>query len=328
MMASCPLSEGKQLNSSRPEIDESPSTAVPPTVTPERLPTFVIGGVRKAATTALWHLLDDHPDVGMGVIKEPQFFSRDAGRAETGDEFGPPRTGTFERGWDWYAQQFDHVQSAAQRGEASTMYFDSTDSAHLLRTYLPSVRLIFCLRHPVDRVYSHYWFERQSEYLPDFDEMVHTRHRRLEWYVHQSHYRVHLDRFASHFPPEQIHLVLDSDLADAPGSTLADVHRYLELEPLPVSVDAPRRRNVASASRSVGLNRLLTQHRGEWTRYVPSRLTPVFRKTKEWVLRQNAQPFDYPPMNSDVRAVLVDEFSEDVDAVERMLDRDLSAWRV
>lgn len=315
------------MDSSDSEVDQSSSGVFPSSVTPERLPTFVIGGVRKAATTTLWHLLDAHPDVGMGAIKEPQFFSRDAGRAETGDEFGPPRTGTFERGWEWYAWQFDHVQSSAHRGEASTMYFDSTDSARLLHSFLPDIRVVFCLRHPVDRVYSHYWYERQAEHLPDFDEMVHTRHRRLDWYVHQSHYRPHLGRFANLFPSDQIHLVLDSDLADAPDPTLRDIHRFLGLEPLPIATSAPRRRNVASTSRSVGLNRILTQHRREWTRHVPNQVTPLFRVAKDWLLRQNAVPLDYPPMDLGVRSALLDEFSEDVDEVERLLDRDLSAWR-
>lgn len=40
------------------------------------LPTFLIGGAPKAGTTALWALLDAHPDVFMARMKEPRFFTQ------------------------------------------------------------------------------------------------------------------------------------------------------------------------------------------------------------------------------------------------------------
>ena len=40
-----------------------------------RLPTFFIVGAPKAGTTSLYNYLDQHPQVYMSPIKEPNFFS-------------------------------------------------------------------------------------------------------------------------------------------------------------------------------------------------------------------------------------------------------------
>ena len=39
------------------------------------LPTFLVVGAAKAGTTALYHWLQQHPQIFLSPIKEPHFFS-------------------------------------------------------------------------------------------------------------------------------------------------------------------------------------------------------------------------------------------------------------
>src|ERR1700744_256409 len=48
---------------------------------PDKLPNFFIVGAPKAGTTSLFNYLDQHPQVYMSSIKEPNFFSEEI-RAE------------------------------------------------------------------------------------------------------------------------------------------------------------------------------------------------------------------------------------------------------
>ena len=41
------------------------------------LPDFFVIGAAKAGTTSLYALLDQHPDIFMPEVKEPEFFARD-----------------------------------------------------------------------------------------------------------------------------------------------------------------------------------------------------------------------------------------------------------
>ena len=45
-------------------------------ITPNTFPNFFIVGAAKAGTTSLAHYLDEHPQVYLSPIKEPNYFSR------------------------------------------------------------------------------------------------------------------------------------------------------------------------------------------------------------------------------------------------------------
>ena len=72
------------------------------------LPTFIIIGAAKSATTSLTKALGRHPEIQISQSMEPKFFGRH-----------------YLRGWEWYANQFEADPRRPLRGEASTMYTSS-----------------------------------------------------------------------------------------------------------------------------------------------------------------------------------------------------------
>jgi hypothetical protein len=114
------------------------------------LPHFLIIGAMKAATSTLHAQLAAQPGIFMATPKEPNFFSDD-------DQ--------WQRGIDWYRSLFASAPAGAIRGEASTHYTKLPDlplAVSRARQTLIEPRLIYLMRHPIERLISHYshlWLE-------------------------------------------------------------------------------------------------------------------------------------------------------------------------
>lgn len=112
-----------------------------------RRPHFVIVGAMKSATSTLQEQLILQPDIFMSTPKEPNFFSNNE---------------QYQKGHAWYEELFITAPEGALLGEASTHYTklpSYPESVNRMRQYLPDVRLIYVMRHPVDRLVSHYMHE-------------------------------------------------------------------------------------------------------------------------------------------------------------------------
>jgi len=117
---------------------------------PRRLPDFVIIGAMKSATTTLHKQLARQPGVVMSRPKEPNFFSDDR---------------NYARGLDWYADHFADPAPGDLCGESSTHYSKLPThprAARRLARTLPAAKLLYLMRHPVDRLVSHYVHERTT----------------------------------------------------------------------------------------------------------------------------------------------------------------------
>jgi co-chaperonin GroES (HSP10) len=107
------------------------------------LPNLVVIGGLKCGTTSLHHYLNLHPQIAMSRPKELNFFVAEL---------------NWDLGGEWYASHFD--PAAPVRGETSPHYtnlprFDGV--AERMRAVLGTrARLIYLVRHPIDRMLSHY----------------------------------------------------------------------------------------------------------------------------------------------------------------------------
>ena len=100
----------------------------------------------KSGTTTLCHLLGKHPDIFMSNPKEPNFFCR---------------PDIYARGFEWYESLFEDAAGQTAIGEGSTSY----TKAHLfpgvpekIASYRPDVKLIYIVRHPLERIESQWTF--------------------------------------------------------------------------------------------------------------------------------------------------------------------------
>lgn len=173
-----------------------------------RLPNFFIIGARRCATTSLWHWVRSHPEVHMTALKEPSFFVAEH---------------AWDRGFGWYQRLFENAGLATAVGEASTTYADPchTGVPDRIASALPDARLIYAIRHPVDRIVSEYrYFARCSPMKSPLDEAVLDPAMLAE-----SMYAATLDRYLLHFARDQILVLLYEELR---GNCLATMRRVFE----------------------------------------------------------------------------------------------------
>ncbi|WP_420453986.1 sulfotransferase domain-containing protein [Rubrivirga sp.] len=292
-------------------------------------PDFLIAGAAKCGTTALWHLLDAHPGVGMTYIKEPRFFTREEGGLERGVvDTSIPRSGTYDRGPDWYRELWRDAPPGAVLGEASTVYFVAPDAPALIRAHAPDARLIVMVRDPVDRMYSHYWQERKAGWdWGEFRALVADDHPRVRYYESTSHYRAHVERFLEHFDRDQILLLAKEDLDDEPERVLTEVFAFVGVDPAFRPRALGRRFNRQRMPRYPWLRRLADRARATVGARLPHGARQALGRTQRGIERRLSTPIEYPPLAADLRAELVPRFEADIAFVEDWLGRPRPGWR-
>jgi hypothetical protein len=154
-----------------------------------RLPDFLIIGAMKSATTTLHAQLARQPGIVMSDPKEPNFFSDDE---------------QWARGLEWYASLFAAAGSDDLAGESSTHYTKLPThprTVDRMRAHVrPDVKLVYVMRHPVDRLVSHYVHEASRRAMPPVDEAVES----IPELVHYGRYAFQLEPYLRTFGPENV----------------------------------------------------------------------------------------------------------------------------
>ena len=124
------------------------------------LPNLVIIGAMKCGTTSLHYYLDQHPDISMSAKKETNFFT--------------PRG--FDKGVEWYEQQFTGGTRICGEASPNYSYFDRFPGVpERMHSVIPEPRIIYMVRNPIRRILSQYVHEcsagRETKSLGD---AVHT----------------------------------------------------------------------------------------------------------------------------------------------------------
>ena len=148
----------------------------------------------------------------MSRPKEPNFFSDDA---------------NYARGIDWYASLFAEAGNHLLAGEASTHYTKLPTHPHTVDRMvraLPRVKLIYVMRHPIERLTSHYLHEiTVGRVSVSLQEAV-DRHPEL---VDYGRYSMQLEPYLRAYGQESILPVFFDSLVAQPDLEFERVGRFL-----------------------------------------------------------------------------------------------------
>lgn len=299
------------------------------------LPNFLLIGAAKAGTTALWSYLAQHPDVFLTENKEPNYFAFAGGRPNC---VGPAPPEVVHElllkfsitDWERYLELF-RGRTEPARGEASVRYLYVPEAAERIRAALPDVRLIAVLREPVARLYSHYWMNRQF-HLEDLEleDALEAEDERMaagwgyDWhYVGVGRYAAQIERYFRLFGRERVAVFLQDELRSDARAVVRRACDFLGV-PAGFEADVSQRVKEGYRPRFEGLDRLL--HYPNPVRSLGFRvLGPErFQALRTRVRRWNAGKV--PPLEERLRARLAERFHDDVQRLEGLLGRDLSAW--
>lgn len=177
-----------------------------------RLADFYIIGAMKCATSVLHEQLNRRRTFYLTQPKEPNFFND--------DEIYPERFG-------WYRSLFAGASAEQLCGEASTHYTKLPTYQHTAERifeHTPNARLIYIIRHPVDRLVSHYiheWSEGRAS--SDISREV----MQNGTYVAYSSYARQIEPYLKLFGAEKVLLVFFERLTREREKELERIARFL-----------------------------------------------------------------------------------------------------
>ena len=204
------------------------------------VPNFLYIGTSKAGSTWIFKVLSWHPQIYMYPGKNLGFFSSH-----------------FENGYDWYRSRFEPEPNHRAIGEVSHRYLTKEEAPGRIRETLPDVKLLVCLREPVQRSFSDYLDGiKNGKMHGSFEEEL----ERSPGLINKSRYGTHLGRYLDHFPRDQIHIACFEELRSAPDRFASRIFDFLGVESLAIPdslrgkllpAGTPRVRSLAMTAKKV-----------------------------------------------------------------------------
>ncbi|MEW5871972.1 MAG: sulfotransferase [Chloroflexota bacterium] len=292
------------------------------------LPNFLVIGAPKAGTTSLFYYLDQHPEVYMCPMKEVGFFWAYGGFQPKGPGNERLRNRVISD-QARYEALFQGVKDEKAIGEASVRYLASPNSPELIRRFIPGAKLIVSLRQPADRAFSAFVHNLTDGVEPctDFAEALEQEKQgqREGWtqarYFQNGRYATSLKRYLEYFDRGQLHISLFEDLRDEPLSLMSDIYTFLGVR-ADFKPDTTHRYNVSGLIRNP-LLRVLWARLSKLRAAVRPFFSPRARyQVAEWVMQDTVKPKFSP----ELRVELTEYYRDEIEQLQELLQRDLSAW--
>lgn len=267
------------------------------------LPSFIIIGAAKAATTWITYQLRQIPEVYLPG-PEPHFFSTE-----------------FHRGVGWYEDFFKDARDGQIVGEKSADYLAHPEAPRRIAQILPNVQIVVQLRNPIERAYSDYcMFYRRGAVSDGPEYYLGKENSAIPRFMEDGLYYRHITNFLDFFSREQIKVVLYDDIRSQPEAIVQGISRHIGVEGAVAPVAPSSRVKTRDAPLlPLGLRRLLRPMK---KMAEPWRGSAWFMATRSLL----AKPVNYPPLTRDVRMRMRDYYAKDISGLERLTGRDLAMW--
>jgi len=298
-------------------------------------PNFIIAGGVASGTSFLSAALANHPDIYLPRVQrpEPNFFHY---------------SWKFNKGLDWYlATWFHEVESQTAIGERSSLLLSSDVAAERIKKHFPDIKLIFCLRNPIERTWGNYRFS-VLEGLEElsFEEALDREQERMaaaegKWsevqphaYTTRSKYSSHIKQYLELFGSANVLLVKSEAMGREPQRHLEKVCAFLGVDFIP---DLPLPPNYSSPSVvDRTLQTVFRNHFGDkFSEVIESIRTEedgggLVQSTtdREMLQRLRANLLDgKDPLPDQSRARLRRYFEDEISALRRIVDFSVDDWQ-
>ncbi len=270
-----------------------------------QIPNFLYIGTSKAGSTWLFNALSVHPEVYLASSKGLYYFDQH-----------------FDNGEDWYLHHFADAGPMPALGEISHSYLSSPEVPARVAALNPDMRLLVCLREPVDRAFSDYLdLIKNGLYDGSFEEALQQFPRLLD----RGRYATYLQAYLDLFPKDQILVQLFDDLRADAQRYADEVFEFLGVTPLALPASELKSRMPAGTPRSTALAATAKSASQLVKRIGLHRVRS--RVKRSVVLRQALyRPYkdDRPTVDPALAAELRQTFADEVRELDSLLDAPVS----
>lgn len=272
-----------------------------------RLPGFLIIGGMKCGTTSLFFDLAANPAIFTPDDKEPSDLTSD--RVLT-------REGTRR-----YERLFRRARGDQVCGEASTGYAKLPDVRGVprrARRLLPGARIIYLVREPVSRAVSHHYHLLIAGSVDgDIDRAVRSDSGLIDYSLYAMQIRPWIDAFGE----ERVRIVRFEDYVARRRETVAEISRFLGVEPRTEAIRADQVHNRGGERRVPGGLAWRLSRRGLYQSWIRPWLPLSARVGLRRLTMPEAPPPPAPPSPATVEYIQ-ERVRDDTAELQR-----LAGWR-
>jgi len=282
---------------------------------------FFIVGAPKSGTTSLYHYLDQHSDINMSIVKEPNYFSAEELKRQ--DLYYKSKIISTI---DEYDKLFKNQKGNQLLGEASVSYLFYPDVAGKIKLYNPNAKIIILLRDPIERAYSHHNMDRRLGYVKDDlsniinDSSVMNHSLYYQQYIQLGQYYTQVKNYIDVFGRDNVCVMLYDDLKENNKDLTDKVISFLKLKEYDgIDYNIPYNSSKSSDFKIINFLYKLSFLRRLVLMILPvslvDHLENKFFKSEEMVMSQ------------DLESQLYDLYCDEILLLEKMLNVDLSLWK-
>lgn len=296
------------------------------------LPSFIIIGAQKSATTFLHHDLMRHPEIFMPYWEIPYFEDPDYSL----------------QGWDEFKKNFSTNQGKKIIGFKRPDYLSRPECPNRISRSLPDVKLIAILRNPIERAFSAYYHYMAANLIPIKDlnsGMVaiingeyNSQYPRAKDILEYGFYFSHLNRYLDYFDIGRMFIGLQDDIRNDYLTTLKNILLFLRAdENYQSKIGTARPGEVVYPKPRVRLHRWMNNILGYYDRSLNGvvfrknnrmlRLLAVFVANRvDRLLLSKIYGNPKPQLDPAIKDALIKMYRFDILKLQDFLNRDLGKW--
>jgi len=279
---------------------------------------FIGIGAPKCATTWIYSCLIEHPQICGPRNKELHFFSNE-----------------YFRGINWYHKQFKNCPDNKVLGEFSPSYFENPQAVQRIYEHFPNIKIIVCLRHPIERIISQYYFDKSR----------HQINKDLNSYLNdpssnQFLYFKNLQKYINLFPKENILILFYQDLKNDPRQLVKKIYTFLNVDTDFVPINLLNKKvniSVRNRAKIKIINNIIWSI---YNRINNSRNKNIYinlirksglKKIAKKIIRINRKSSDLKSVakekpNEKIISSIKKSYQNDINKLENFTNRNLSDW--
>ena len=278
---------------------------------------FIVGAP-KAGTTSLHYYMNEHPEILMSSVKEPNFFS-DKEITNQGLYYETSRINTSQKYHNLFLEQEDEKIF----GESSVSYLFYPEVPKRIKEYNTEAKIIIMLRNPVDRAFSHYLMDFRLGLIADrfLDIFNKKKGLRFQQYFLLGNYYSQVKRYFDEFNKKNVHIIWYSDFKKNAEKEVRKVFNFIDVnsdykvnfETIHNSFAMPRNRIIQQVYSVVWLRKLLSfLFPSNFIEFIKSTLFKQTNKPK--ITKENYKKF-------------TEYYLKDICKLEKLLSINLSGWK-
>lgn len=311
-------------------------------------PNFFLVGAVKSGTTSLYYYLNQHPQVFMSPVKEPHYFSFSDMNISQFRQRIKERIANFDvrqylkspmknlvhrayiSAWEDYIQLFKNVKMEVAIGEASTSYLWSPTAAQKIKEKIPEAKLIFLLRNPIERTFSHYLMDLKNGLTSqpfaealEADELIKDpAWGKNSMYLETGMYTDQLKRYTDIFHRNQYMIILLDELIQHPLVVIRKIYRFLNIDESYIP-EIKKKYNESLQPQNEAIGKIFNNSLVR--KFIVDKMNDNIKGLLKKIFFRSD---NLPVLKKEEKLMLKAIFESDIKKLEKEIGKDLSHWLI